>query len=257
MGEDGAMTVDHTLTELLDGLASPDPGTRDGWALEELADGILEDRWSEHELDRIAAVCLERLAAPRAEVRSFAALVLTVLVEAGHGRAAWVAPVTSWWLTEDDERGWDETLGWVHAVAHGADLVAALGRADLAHPARLLEVLAARALTPVAATWRDLEEARLAHASVLLLEGVTDEQAATRWVDPLYDAAVAAGASGERTPVGTLNAVRMLRCLVLALTGDVVDGERTVTVPAAAAVVGRAREVCAALTPWSWRAGRG
>ncbi|NNG39004.1 DUF2785 domain-containing protein [Flexivirga sp. ID2601S] len=57
---------------------------------------------------------------------------------------AWTDAVLAWWPAEQDLRGYDEQLGWVHAVAHGADAVGALG---FAGPDASLEPL----LSPVAA----------------------------------------------------------------------------------------------------------
>ena len=48
---------EHDLGTLLDGLSSPDPGVRDGWAYAELATGISTGRFAEHtDLIRTTAV---------------------------------------------------------------------------------------------------------------------------------------------------------------------------------------------------------
>ncbi|MGW5030708.1 DUF2785 domain-containing protein [Streptomyces nigra] len=55
----------------------------------------------------------------------------------------WCAAFSAWYPQERDTPGWDDSLGWLHAVAHGADAVAAFvqvlphRRSDLgpaAHP---------------------------------------------------------------------------------------------------------------------------
>ena len=60
---------------------------------------------------------LERLDHERAEARAFAPLVLASLVAAGDFRDHWVPAVTAWYVHEQDARGHDPDLGWVHAVA--------------------------------------------------------------------------------------------------------------------------------------------
>ena len=71
-----------------------------------------------------------------------------------------------------DTRGWDPALGWLHAVAHGADLVGALagsprlGRADLR---RLLDLLVDRATTPTTLHWLQNEDDRVAVAMMAVL----------------------------------------------------------------------------------------
>ncbi|WP_437090494.1 DUF2785 domain-containing protein [Streptomyces sp. enrichment culture] len=41
----------------------------------------------------------------------------------------WCAGSTAWYPAERDTRGWDDSLGRLHAVAHGADAAAAFARA--------------------------------------------------------------------------------------------------------------------------------
>jgi uncharacterized protein DUF2785 len=68
------------------------------------------------------------------QARMFAPLVLRcVLARAAVAPRAvpktaaerWYAAFTAWYLTECDTRGWDDSLGRLHAVAHGADAAAA------------------------------------------------------------------------------------------------------------------------------------
>ncbi len=77
-----------------------------------------------------------RLKDPEIQVRTFAALILAEVVERdmASGRATaeavlrWRDAFAAWYPAERDLRGWDERLGWLHAVAHGADALAAFGR---------------------------------------------------------------------------------------------------------------------------------
>lgn len=63
--------------------------------------------------------------------RSFTALLLALLLEDSR-RNPWITShhissimddTFSWLLNENDFRGYDEKLGWIHAFAHGADLL--------------------------------------------------------------------------------------------------------------------------------------
>ena len=125
-------------------LASADPDERDELAYPALATwletGKLDDTLPQIG-DRAAAL----FGASGAHTRSFAALVLTEvvlrdtavrLVSQAHLHA-WQSAWAGWYLGEQDLRGWVEGTGWIHALAHGADVAAvlaqhpALGRTDL------------------------------------------------------------------------------------------------------------------------------
>lgn len=84
----------------------------------------------------------------------------------------WGDRATSWYVREQDHRGWIPEEGWAHAIAHGADLLAALARSR--HFGRLeltvlLDVIADRVLTPTSYIWRHGEDDRLAYAVMTLL----------------------------------------------------------------------------------------
>ncbi len=84
----------------------------------------------------------------------------------------WGDLATSWYVREQDHRGWIPEQGWAHAIAHGADLLAALARSR--HFGRLeltvlLDVIADRVLTPTAYVWRHGEDDRLAYAVMTLM----------------------------------------------------------------------------------------
>lgn len=84
----------------------------------------------------------------------------------------WGDRATSWYVREQDHRGWVPEQGWAHAIAHGADLLAALARSR--HFGRLeltvlLDVIADRVLTPTSYIWRHGEDDRLAYAVMTLL----------------------------------------------------------------------------------------
>lgn len=174
----------HDLAMLLDGMASADPSVRDGWALEELADGIAGGRFArEHE--RIRDCMIRHLASRQVQARTFAPLVLLCLVEAGDRDRAAFDHVVRWYVGEDDTRGWDDDLGWLHAVAHGADYLGGCVTAGIATGAEVLDVLAARMLRSGDA-WRDHEDARVARTAVLALRDC-DEAESGGWLDRVRD----------------------------------------------------------------------
>src|SRR5215217_5928180 len=127
--------VGELVDELCDMLASPEPRVRDDTAYPVLAmwtaRGVLDGR---------LAVLGDRLAAtlrhPEIQARTFAAMILgwVVLRDARTGELApecvpgWYAAFARWWRGERDLRGWDPGLGWLHAVAHGADALCAFAR---------------------------------------------------------------------------------------------------------------------------------
>ncbi|AUY51821.1 DUF2785 domain-containing protein [Streptomyces sp. CB01881] len=166
-------------------LRSPDPQTRDSLAYEQLCRWI--PRLAPPELYALGDEMAERLADPEIQARTFAPLILADLVDAGAYRPAWLDAFARWYPAETDLRGWDQELGWLHAVAHGADLLAALGRSPLVtDPEPLLELAAARLLAPTDHVWDAMEDDRLGRAVALVLTrpGLTERQALA-WLDPI------------------------------------------------------------------------
>ena len=112
--------------------------------------------------------------------RSYSALLLAEII--GHDNnahlmtadsvLAWGDHATAWYIREQDHRGWIPEYGWANAIAHGADLLAALARSR--HFGRLeltvlLDVIADRVLTQTSYIWRHGEDDRLAFAVMTLL----------------------------------------------------------------------------------------
>ncbi|MDW4905545.1 DUF2785 domain-containing protein [Streptomyces sp. ADMS] len=83
---------------------------------------------------------------PGVQARAFAplALALARIVDAGDWRREWWEAFAGWYPGETDLRGYDPVLGWVHAAAHGADLLAALARRPQQDPEPLIELAVAR-----------------------------------------------------------------------------------------------------------------
>lgn len=246
----------HSLEQLLDDLASPDPAVRDVQALPELCDAIAEGRLDAAEHDTLARTLLRRLGHERAEARSFAPLVLAELVACGHGRADWVEPVARWYVAEPDLRGYDAQVGWVHAVAHGADFFGACAVAGVGSPEQLLAALTDRLLAPTDTVWRDQEEDRVAYALALTLAR-PDVTPATisAWLEPVRSAFAASQPGPVPAPVS--NTMRALRSLAVALRHTVVrpagEASQPVQVACAPEAVDGIDGVLALVTPWFWR----
>ncbi|WP_082623881.1 DUF2785 domain-containing protein [Nocardioides sp. Soil805] len=241
------------LEELCDMLASPDPVQRDDIAYSVVATwvskGVLPRDLCRWLGDEMAA----RMSADDVWVRTFAPLVLDVLVSFGTFDPAWVPPFSRWYATETDLRGHEPDLGWLHAVAHGADLLGALGLHPEVAPASMLELAGRRLVAPSDAVWRHNEDERLGHAIALTLTRpeLTSEESVA-WVQPVED-------SWTSRPSGppaawVQNASRTLRVVLGAtLTGTRPGGEgQALSLTHAKAVQERLLSALHTLTPWMW-----
>lgn len=205
-------------------LRSPDPAERDDIAYL----GMVQRVGSGAEDDRLIALGDEmaaRLADGQVQTRTFAALLLGTVVErdqatGGATRAAvlrWRDAFAGWYPAERDLRGWDDGLGWLHAVAHGADTLASFGRSarlDRDDLTGLLDVGRARLLAPTDFVLRDQEDDRLGYALALVLSRPElDAEDSVRWLRPVC-AAFAAGGPGP-VPAFATNTMRTLRMLYL------------------------------------------
>lgn len=178
--------LDDLTTDLVRMLGDPDPDVRDGLAYPVLAtwlgEGVYDDLLSGFG-DGIAEGLFIGLGEDGTDTvlrRSFCALLLaeTVLREqvarVVHSDAVfrWGDRAASWLVRERDLRGYVEDRGWAHAIAHGADLVAALARSQ--HFGKLeltvlLDVVADRLLTPTEYRLTHGEDDRLAFAVMTVL----------------------------------------------------------------------------------------
>jgi Protein of unknown function (DUF2785) len=200
------------IAELSEALRSPDPVLRDEQALPVLAAWIPElDPAARHRLgDEMAA----RFSDTEIQARTFAPLVLNMILDQGDFDGAWLAAFTRWYPAETDLRGYDPKLGWLHAVAHGADLLGAFGRCPLANPEPLLDVAAARLLAPTRYLFAHQEDDRLAYAIALTLtRNELTEAQSVGWLDPIR-ADFEAGEPGP-VPAHASNTMRTLRALYI------------------------------------------
>lgn len=133
----------------------------------------------------------------------------------------WADRSVAWFLAERDLRGWVPERGWVHAVAHGADLLGTLAASRYLGSEELrvlLDVIAERLLIPTEHRFAAGEDDRLAFATMSLLHRdlvSVDEleswldRVAVLWADPVTP--------GERESATRTNAVAYARALHLQL----------------------------------------
>lgn len=179
-------SLDESTVELIEMLGHPNPRLREDlaypllttWLADGVYDGLLGGLGDgvlpglRYGLGHDGDVSVIR--------RSYSALLLAEIVgrdNQTHSLPAetvlgWGDHATSWYVREQDHRGWVPEQGWAHAIAHGADLLGALARSP--HFGRLeltvlLDVVADRVLLPTSHIWRHGEDDRLAYAVMTLL----------------------------------------------------------------------------------------
>jgi hypothetical protein len=220
------MDLEHLLTML----ASPDPACRDGKAYPELVDRLRRGEWDDR-LVEIGDLLVRRFEHPEVQARTFAPSVLAAVVErdavdTGTVRS-WRDAFVSWWLGENDLRGWDQRLGWLHAVAHGADLVGALGALPGltgTEAGALITVVGRRITAETGYRYAQMEEDRLARAVGRILARADLTAAdATDWL-ALVDQLFAEGGPGP-LPVPVANTLATLRAVyIVADRGGTIRG---------------------------------
>lgn len=227
------------LAELIEALASPDPVLRDEQAYPELVTcivrGELDGRFGELG-DRMAAT----LRHPEIQARTFAVLILAAAINRDTAIGVlddttvrrWRDAFVDWYLSERDLRGWDPKLGWLHAIAHGADALDEFGaspRLATADLVRLLDVAATRLTTPTDYLFAHQEDDRLAYALTRLLSRPELSTAdTTGWLIPIRQF-FTDGKPGPVPPQAS-NTIRTLRCLYV-MTDRGIRANDTVTRP--------------------------
>lgn len=238
-------------------LVSADPEVRDAYAYTAAARWIREGRLDEV-LEALGDTAADRFTHREIQARTFAPLVLRCVLTRGSAvpgavpaasAERWYAGFASWYPEERDTRGWDDSLGWLHAVAHGADAAAAFAQVLPGRRTDLLD-LCARRMTAAHADYRyaQSEDARLAHAltRILLAPGLTSEES-TRWLRVVADAFEGSGPGA--VPPWAFNTFATLQSLHLHLTRGLNDGG---VPPHAAVVAGGAAEILR--LPYHWLA---
>ncbi|MEV8376825.1 DUF2785 domain-containing protein [Kribbella sp. NPDC056861] len=243
--------VDELVAELSGMLRSPDPQVRDGQAYSTLATWIGEGVLDADALRALGEEMVTRFADPEIQARTFAPLILDAIISQGVFEPSWVPPFERWYVGEEDLRGFDPKLGWLHAVAHGSDLLAALARVQAVEPVQMLRLGVGRLLTPTEYVLRDLEDDRLGFALGVALtrEDLTGADA-VGWLDPALRAVVTVPAAGFAPEIS--NTLRTLRVVYLMVDHGVrLDDERpNVQIPHRDQVKAKLLEVFQTATPY-------
>ncbi|QNE20334.1 DUF2785 domain-containing protein [Kribbella qitaiheensis] len=232
-------------------LRSPDPVVRDVHAYSTLATWIGKGVLSADQLRALGDEMTGRFGDDEIQARTFAPLILDAIVSAGVFEPAWVPPFERWYVAEDDLRGHDPKLGWLHAIAHGSDLLGALALFPAVEPVEMLRLGIGRLLTPTEHVMRDLEDDRLGFAlSAALTRPDLSAADATSWLDPAVRAISMHNLGGIAAE--SSNTLRALRVVyVMVDTGVLLDREQPpVQVPHRDAIKPKLVEVFHAATPY-------
>ncbi|CAL9465100.1 DUF2785 domain-containing protein [Streptomyces sp. NPDC095602] len=221
-----AVPVPDLVAGLSRMLVSPDPAVRDDQAYTALARWTREGRL-DAVLGELGDLGARRLGHAEVQARAFAPLVLRCVLERAavvpgavpEARlAGWYERFRDWYPAERDTRGWDDRLGWLHAVAHGADAAGAFGAVLPERRVELLRLCARRMTAPETDyRYAQLEDARLARAVCRLLAapGLGADEA-TGWLDVVSEA-LEGGGPGP-VPVWAGNTFATLQSLHVHLT---------------------------------------
>lgn len=247
----GDRSLDELVEELTGMLRSPDPVVRDRHAYSVLATWIGRGVLSSRQLGALGDEMVPRFGDSEIQARTFAPLILDAIVSTGVFEPSWVPPYERWYVAEDDLRGYDGKLGWLHAVAHGADLLGTFGLHSAVEPVQMLRLGIGRLLTPTSYVLRDMEDDRLGYAlAVTLTRSDLTDSDAVDWLDPALRAFAIPPVEGI-TPEVT-NTIRTLRALYLLVDrGMRLPGAKKLTqVPQRDAVKAKITEVVRVVTPY-------
>lgn len=227
--------LDELTAELTRMLGSTNPVERDRTAYPALGTWI--DRGVYDELlrglgDGMAAGLEIGLGQERSDTvfrRTFSVLVLAAVIERDTQEhlvpaeqvLRWGDQIVGWYLRERDLRGYVDRKGWAHAVAHGADAIAALARSrhfGVPELTVLLDVLADR-LTLTDTTLLCGEPDRMAHAVMeVLRRHLVPMSVVEPWVRRVARQGATDAVRGAGDPyAATNNAQQLLRALYLQL----------------------------------------
>ena len=233
-------------------MTSADPTARDGWAYEELGNGIGDGRFTD-EQDEILALATSRLDDPAPWARSFSPLVMAWLADAGTFTRESFAAFSAWYPAERDTRGFDPEVGWIHAVAHGADYLGLLAERRLVPPAEVLALLAARTLGPGMA-WTHQEDARITRSTLSALATCTSVTEATDWLITItarldaFETESAAGGSSPAPPAWIHNTT--MTCTKLHLALQLEGNAERISPGAREAIISRLRQIILRIEPY-------
>ncbi|WP_433218090.1 DUF2785 domain-containing protein [Microtetraspora malaysiensis] len=212
---DCAVPAGRDLGELVDQLAGalgdPDPEIRDGYPYVVLRAWIERDVIGPDLRARLGAVMAARFDDPEIQARTFAPLVLDMIVGRGDFDPEWLAAFARWYPAEADLRGYEPPLGWLHAAAHGADLLGVFGLHPRVDATAMLDLAVARLLAPTGHLFDQQEDERIAQAMGLVLTRpeLTEDQALA-WTAPIE---AELGRLRSPIPAYASNCLRTLRAL--------------------------------------------
>ena len=205
---DGAIpageTLDELTNELLNFMRSPDPVLRDTFGYQLLTHWILSGQYSEDDLRGFMQRWLSDLNKGLGETgtdsvitRSFAALMLGILVYRDMKEAflstddiaTLVDEAIEFFAAEADWRGYDSEKGWLHALAHTADLFKFLARNSKSTAEQHMQIMDAIAQkvtqkTPVILSHGEDERLAMAVMDVLKRKTLSEPQLRS-WVNDL------------------------------------------------------------------------
>ncbi|MEV0972773.1 DUF2785 domain-containing protein [Microtetraspora glauca] len=201
------------VEELAAALRDPDPEVRDGYPYMVLRTWIERDVIGPEHRAGLGAVMSARFDDPEIQARTFAPLVLNMIVSRGDFDHEWLTTFSRWYPAETDLRGYHAELGWLHAAAHGADLLGTFGLHPQVAPTAMLDLAVARLLAPTTYLFDQEEDDRLAQAigRVLTRPELTEEQAVA-WLAPIEADFADLGAP---IPTYVSNCLRTLRGLYI------------------------------------------
>ena len=246
------MLVTHELDVLMAAMTSADPRVRDGWAYEELEEGIDDGRFAD-EQDEILALATSRFDDPAPWARSFTPLVMTWLADAGTFTRESFAAFAAWYPTERDTRGFEPEVGWIHAVAHGADYLGLLAERRLVPPAKVLALLAARTLGPGTA-WTHQEDARITRSVLSALATCASFAEAPDWLSTItarldaFETESAVGGSPPAPPAWIHNTT--MTCTKLHLALQLEGNAERISPEVRDAVISRLRQIILRIEPY-------
>lgn len=230
--------LDDLTAELTTMLGSTRPEVRDGTAFPALATwierGVYDDLLAGLG-DGMAAGLAVGLGETDTDTvfrRSFSALILATCVERdnvqhllpGGKILEWGDRAATWFLAEQDTRGFVTDKGWAHAIAHGADTIGALGESPHlagAEHSVLLDVLAERLLVqPVEDPLVAGEPDRIAAAAMQILRRNTlGTEVLEPWVHRIGAAGNPFGGPVDHDPFAPTSAAQaFLRALFIQLS---------------------------------------
>lgn len=198
--------LNELIEIMLKNIGNTDGYLRDNLIYQGFCELILNEQFTDEQLVLILKTCLDdehlylnithNVPSDDVFTRSFSALVITLILEKDRENRSLPEELIvedihrsiQYLFLEKDYRGFDNTKGWAHAVAHGSDLLAEAIR----HPLMMDSQLVYRALQSLKSCLHteyaliDEEDERMLPVIDALLEkGLTDEQLLT-WLKELH-----------------------------------------------------------------------